>query len=518
MSRGRRKTSRLWAYGTGLLYLFSGAVMVRFFEGAQSPDAFASIASAFYLYIAGLTASNILLSFGSGFLSPDEAIALSPLPVSSETFFASRLLVLLTYTSTIAMLIAVVPFVSLIFVYDGNPQVAIAFLLGSVLSNIAAALAIVVLYGFVLRRLSARALAKVMGYVQFVSSFAIAICFVIIPRLAARLDPASLTIARHAWLAFLPATWFGSLSAFIAGTPTPANLTFSAVAIVFVLLLTWSAIRLLGKHYQTEVAALADSSLGMAKAITRRRDGLIFRVYIRFARSSEARAVFMLIRAQFRYDTKFRLALLALLPLTVVYFGLALLQGGIKDPFTSDYRAIIGAQFLYFVAMLMPVGLMQTVSQSENYKAAWIFFASPADRSKLLLAVRNTLLITVAIPYMTALAIVFSYYMPWPHAIEHVLVLSAIGTLVFQGFLLLTAKMPFAQPRRPNQRGVAQIAGGMFLVIVPYALLALEIVFGYRSTVRFWSTFALLVTLSLLMEQAVRSRVRVKLDREEFES
>jgi hypothetical protein len=120
-------------------------------------------------------------------------------------------------------------------------------------------------------------------------------------------------------------------------------------------------------------------------------------------------------------------------------------------------------------------------------------------------------------PYLLALTIVLSQFMPWTHAAMHVLVLASVGGFIFQIYFLISAKMPFAQPRRPNSGGVARFAGIFLPVILAMAILVLEIYYGYRSPSIFWPSFALLVTLSALLEKAVRTRVRKKLAREEFE-
>jgi hypothetical protein len=241
-------------------------------------------------------------------------------------------------------------------------------------------------------------------------------------------------------------------------------------------------------------------------------------MYMYFARSHEARAVFMLIRAQFRYDTKFRNALLSAIPIVVIYMGLAIMQGGIQDPFAHEFHAkSAGSAMLFFFAMFMPVMLLQNIMQTENYKASWIFFALPEERSKLLLSVRNTIVTSIILPFMIVLCIVFSYYMPIEHAIEHIIVLTAIGSFVLQISLMFQTRMPFAQQRRPNQRGVTQYLSAMLLAIIPMGLFMLELIFGYASPLRYWSSLALVLTLVAAMEVFVRSRVRVKLEREEFE-
>jgi ABC-2 type transport system permease protein len=513
----KRKMSRGWAYGTIVAYLVTGIILVRIFKGNMTGAPYVTAVSLEMLFLGFITASNIFLSFGTGFLSPDEVQIVSPLPVSSEVFFLSRLTVLLSYTWIVTLLFITGAMIALPVFFGASFLQMLMLFVVAFLSNTAAAMAVIVLYGLILKELPKQALSKVLGYVQFAGSFTTAFSFVILPRIERNLDLHEWTLEAKPLLALIPAFWYGSLAGLATMATSSLNVALAAVSIMFLAALAWSSHVLLGKNYATEVGDLRLSSAALTKQAKQRRQSLLFRLFMRFARSHEARAVFMLMRAQFRFDAKFRMSLLATLPVTVLYLLLAILQGGIGDPFTGNFRSIINSQFLYIFAMVMPLMVMQAVLQSENYKAAWVFFASPLDRSKLLFAVRNTLVISIIIPYMVLLATIFSFFIPVGHAIAHILVLAAMGAFIFQAYLMVNPKMPFAQQRRPNRTSVAVIIGVAFFAGAAVFLLGLEIYYGYRTPVSFWTSLALIVTLSILLNQVVRSRVRKKLELEEFE-
>lgn len=515
--RGRKKMSRAWAYGSMISYLGIGALTVRFFVGNTSGETYVAAASIIMLYSAFIIASNIFLSFGNGFLSPDEAQIISPLPVSSETFFFSRLLVLLCYTSIISLLLAIGPFVGLEFFFHPALTSNLLLLVAMVLSGVAAAMLVIVIYGLLLGKLRPATLTKAIGYVQFLGSFVTAMSFVLFSQEEHFLDLQTLTLTAKPWLAIIPSFWFASLSGLEAGAASGVYLWLAAASLVFLGVLALGSHILLGKKYQSEIENLSASSAMRAKRKKASGDSLAYRIYTRFARSDEARAIFVVLRAQFRYDSKFRMQLLSTLPLTFVYIVIAIINGGISDPFTSTVKEAVRPALVYLVALLMPLIVMQSITYSENFKAAWIFFSAPLDRAKLLLAVRNTLLVSIILPYMVILAIVFSNFMPVFHAVAHVLVLAAVAGFIFQIYLIAAAKMPFAQPRRPNRGSFAMMFGVFGFTILAGGILILELYFGYRSEARFWPTFALLVTLSAALERAVHARVRAKLEREEFE-
>lgn len=517
----RRKMSRGWAYGTVITYLFVGALSIRIFLSNTAGEPFITAAAIFMLYGAFIIGSNIFMSFGSGFLSPDEARIISMLPVSSDTFFLSRLVVLICYTTAISLLLSIGPLIALqFFLKEGAWWILllqnILFEFAFILSGITASMAIIVVYGLVIGKLPSHLAAKITGYVQFIGSFVTAISFVVLSQVQHRIDLHTVTSDSVHWIIAIPAYWFGSLASLANGVSS-FHILLAIVAIAFFLLLSVASHLLLGKKYQMEVEELGASSAAITKEHKSKPDSWIYRLYIRFARSDEARSIFQVLRAQFRYDAKFRMQFLAALPPTFLYLLIAVLQGGIVDPFNRSLIHSAGSNMFYLVAMLMPLISIQAIAQSDNYKAAWIFFTSPVDRAKLLLAVRNMLVVSIVIPYMIVVTIIFSYYMPLYHAIENTLVVAGLAGLMFQLYLIINPKMPFSQQRRPNRVGFVMMAGITLLAVIPLALFALAIIYGYKSQERYWPMLAIIVTISAVLETAVRARIRRKLDREEFE-
>src|SRR5690606_18166751 len=93
-------------------------------------------------------------------------------------------------------------------------------------------------------------------------------------------------------------------------------------------------------------------------------------------RAGEARAVAILVRSQFRNDLRFRMGVFAILPMTLIYLLMGL----------SNARDAAGAgapnlTLVTMAALLFPSMLKTNISRSEAFRAAWIFFVTPADRT-----------------------------------------------------------------------------------------------------------------------------------------
>lgn len=512
----KRKHTKWWVFWNTFSYLVLGAVLTRFYKGNVQGDAFLLANAIIMTYVGVIAASNIFLSFGSGFLSPEESKIIAPLPVTSQTYFFSRLSVLLTYTSIISLCVGLVPGIILYLFFGHDLLVSAAVILSSILSGIASGLSVIVLYGVLFLRVPQHKMTKIVGYAQFAGALITTASIVILSNLHRSVDLSVISLKTMPWLMALPGLWYGAMPTVVAYPGLHLIPVLALMGFVFLGIVSAGAHVLLGKTYQSRVSDIIASTATPTRRIS--REPFLFRWFSGLLGSHEARAVLMIFRAQFRFDARFRMSLLSVLPLTLIYLVVAVVSGGVADPFQSTLKEMVNAQLLYMIALLMPLMLLQSISQSDSYKSSWIFFASPLDRAKLLLAVRNTLLSWVVLPYLLILAIVFCFFMPVVHALLHVAVLGALATMIFQLFLMIAPKMPFAQQRKPNRNNISSVIGIMTLAGSSVFLLALAVKFGYRSMPRFAMTFALIVTLSLLLEQGLKARLRTKLTAEEFDA
>jgi hypothetical protein len=514
----KRKNTKWWVFWNTFSYLILGAILTRFYTGNLEGDAFLLANAVILTYVGVIAASNIFLSFGTGFLSPDETQIITPLPVTSQTFFFSRLAVLLCYTSVISLCVALGPAVAVYFFLGKNLLAAVAIIVTAVLAGIASGLTVIVIYGLLFLRISREKMTRIVGYAQFAGSLLTTASIVILSNIHHGVRLEKFTLSGYPWLAAVPGVWFASIVSFAANAGHSSLPGLAIAALAMIAVMSAGAHVLLGKTYQSRVSDLAAPSSISSTSRRLSREPFFFRWFSGLLGSHEARAVLMLFRAQFRFDSRFRMSLLSVLPLTLIYLVVAVVSGGVADPFVSGLKEMVNAQLLYMIALLMPLMLMQSISQSDSYRSSWIFFVSPLDRAKLVLAVRNTLLAWVIVPYLIIIAIMFCFFMPILHAVLHMMVLGALAIMIFQIFLMVAPKMPFAQQRKPNRNNVANVIGISILSGGSIILLALEVHYGYRSLSRFALSFAMIVTLSLILEQGLKARLRSKLENEEFDA
>ena len=96
---------------------------------------------------------------------------------------------------------------------------------------------------------------------------------------------------------------------------------------------------------------------------------------------------------------------------------------------------------------------MEHLFRSESYRAAWVFFATPVDRARLIGHVGHSVMIFFLLPYLAMLAAVFVWAFGdlW-HAVLHTGVLGLISHLGIQARLLVAPRVPFSQPVKKGAR------------------------------------------------------------------
>jgi hypothetical protein len=227
--------------------------------------------------------------------------------------------------------------------------------------------------------------------------------------------------------------------------------------------------------------------------------------------------VSLLIRSQFANDMKFRMGVLAILPLTVIYLMMGIAdQGTVGDPFVQGRTA--QALRMVTIAMLMfPTMLKMNLSRSDAFRASWIFFSCPVDRTAMVRAAKNVLVVGFLIPYILAVAVVLAFLSAnlW-HLAIHLLVVGLISHLVLQVVTLIDPELPFS---KPLQKGRSSTRVFILIVVVSMGSVLLPLLSPliYRSPWTIAALLGMLIGASLMIERLTRMRIETQAARLEFE-
>lgn len=464
---------------------------------AVVPGAYLSASIALPM-VALLVAMTILIDFQSVVISPNDYEILAHQPVSSRTYFLVKLTSILLYTGIIGALMG--GFATVVFLGKFGLPVALGWMLALAGTVVWTSLAMVFVYALILRVFRPERLRRVLSYLQFVMTMAIFVPLILSVNLAGALT--AMAEPPAAMLA-LPSTWFANILPLAEGrwSAVAAVAVFAAVASTA--LLFHMVGRRLSLSYAARLGAILTSSQPGRSRVPGR--GLVTRWF-----PGELRAVSTLVRAQFRNDMNFRLGVLSILPITILYIFMSLNNGGLSDPFVQVGFSASGLAMIHFAVLGMPLVLMEHLFRSESYRAAWVFFATPVDRARLIGHVGHSVMIFFLLPYLAMLAAVFVWAFgdSW-HAVLHTGVLGLISHLGIQARLLVAPRVPFSQPVKRGARvgafmGVVLI-GGLVVGVLPLILWA------YARPA--WTAAAIMVLLGAalaaprIVTRLIRSRV-----------
>ena len=451
-------------------------------------------------YVMFMTGTAVLLDHSSALTAADDFAVLGFRPVTSRTYFAVRLTNVLVYTLLMTTLVSYIP-VGALFVKHGVAA-GIAGFFALYGTSISVAFALLISYAGLQRVVGADRLKSVLSYVQLVMSFGVYGGYFLISKMVSKSFLGSLTLAKTWWLLLLPPTWFASYFDVANGRFTPEVLLPAAASLVVLAAMTIALTGRLSAGFtdrlgETSVAARSKSGpTRTARAAWLFRDG-------------ERRAMALLIRSQFRNDQKFRMGVLTILPLTVLYIFQGMYRDGHSPRPGGDYM-LVG-----FAIMMFPAMLKMQLTRSDAYRASWIFFVTPTNRASLIRASKNVVVALFLLPYLAFVVIAMGWATHDPlGASVRVLLMGLISHLVLQVTILLDPELPFAKPTDKNR------SSSIFMLMVGImAVNVVLVVFGERifgAPLLVALTAAGIVVVSVFVELLTKARVDEQARKLEF--
>src|SRR5262245_38443183 len=306
-----------------VFYTLFSALVALVVWASRDPLLIGSIAATYIAFVIG---TAVILDHNSVISSPADYGILGFRPVSSRTYFAVKLTNILVYTTAVTTIASWLPILTT-FLRHGWPMgVAMALTLYG--ASTATTLAITLVYATVLRAAGPQAIERVMSYVQLIMSFAVYGTQIVLSRGLSRAALSTLTMPDSRWLLLYPGTWFGSYLEVASGRGSTQAVILSLASVALVVAMASRLGGRLSLAYSERLGAMMATARVTQRGRTM-RGGPWFR-------SGEARAVALLVRSQFRSDSRFRMGVLGVLPVTLFYLWIGIRDKTLVDPFLTS--------------------------------------------------------------------------------------------------------------------------------------------------------------------------------------
>jgi hypothetical protein len=375
------------------------------------------------------------------------------------------------------------------------------------LCNLSTAVIVINIYVALLRWIHPARLRRAMSYFQLAAAMSFYMLYYVAARAFQTAFLERIGFAGAPWLWVVPSTWYAALVSVASGAATRASWIAAAAGI----LATACCVPLAAGRFSLDYAQRVGEVTAVGEPARRRR---MLRLP-GFGRG-EARAVALLVRAQFRFDQKFRMGVLGILPLTGFYLLMGLNKGAVPDPFTNTSPQ--SGPGVFFAIVFVPMTLQASLTISESWRAAWIFFATPASPARIVVAAKNFVSVYFLGSYLIVLAAVWSYFFErvW-HAVLHALFAGLLAHLLLQLTVIVKPALPFAAEPRKGERSAAMfwliavgsIAAGTFPYLLPFV---------YRDPLATALALGLMIAMTAGVEYALRLRVDEAIGELEFQS
>lgn len=467
-------------------------------------DAFlaAALVTTMVMLWVGLT----VLTQSTTLVMPEDYAIVGFRPVSSRTYFAVRLTAFLWHTFETTLLVGWLPVVAFLTREDGTPLLALAGAAALAGSSLAVAMAVVVLYGSLIRIVTPARLAMLLSYAGAAATIALSVGFMLATNhFAGSETPGAFlhaTLARDLRTMWFPGAWFAAYVALAQGARGPAEIAAATLSVMTLVALALSLRGRLSSDYAERMAELTTLSMGGSGA--RERGWSFLR--------GEGRAVALLVRSHLRGDTRFQLAVAM-----NVIMGVAItaMSSGFRmpaDPFgAGDWDRMRSLTLPMFALLFVPAQVYQTLVQTPSHQASWLFFSSPADRVKLVTAGRDAIAAFVLLPALLMLTVFFAFaYGHAGHAVLHTAFLGGIAYASLQLSVLITPRLPFSAPFVQGSAHGFPIFANLLVLLIGMPFFALLQFLAYRSAfhlaVGFAGVAALVCALNVLTRRRIERR------------
>ena len=466
--------------------------------------------------------SIVMLLLASALLTDYQTVVASPLdydvlgyqPVSSRTYFLSRLTNLLIYAGIIGLLIGGPSMVPMLVRY--GLLATAGWLLGVLLAIVWIVLIVTTSYAAMIRFVPPDRLRRGLGYLQLLTSTMVYGSLFLLPLAIGEDVGNAILIEPGALLLLYPPAWFAGLSDLAAGSFAVIDgVSLLAVAGTTTALVLVARGRLSLAYAERLGAFLASGGTPGRRRRTRPRGQPAAALRWPVAVPGELRVMATLIRASFRYDMRFRMAALSAFPLSLCLLAAPLLLRHFGDAEETFDFQIMG--IIHMATIMLPLGLLDNLRYSESYRASWLFFATPTDPARLTVQAGNCAGLFFLLPYLVLVAGMLCWiFEDVVRGISHAFLLGLSTLATMQLALLAMPWIPFSEPPPKGRQSARQVAFMIAATAVGFGVLPLLITFAISRPPTFAAMSGVLIVCCVLLQRVLAGRIRQRVEKIEF--
>ena len=441
------------------------------------------VADSLYFFTLMCVLAVMLISeFSTILLDTRDQFIILPRPVDDRTFSISRILHIGVLLLGLLVSIALPGLVYTIAV-KGIVAGAI-FVVQTVITGMLTLLLVNLFYLMMMKWLSAQRLKDVVSTFQVVFSVLIFTSYYLGPTLLRSEWVQELHIESTPATWVLPSVWIASIQQL---TVQPFSVWLAVLALLGILapiVAMWLVVHIFATGFNDKLAALAggsssDTAATAALATAARKQTLGARLGSLFCRTPPESAGFSIVWLVTGRSREFKQKVYPSIGFVPVYFIFLFFvgfdgnkgeEGGTLADKLQQMRADGSFITLFYLSIFTLMTVFQSISQSERFKAAWVYHAAPLRApGELMAGVLKAVLVKFFYPYVFVL-LVIGIPLMGPGIVNDALLAAGVGSIeALLIMLFLTKAYPFSEPVKQQ--------GGRF--VASFLLMGLVGLLGY---------------------------------------
>jgi ABC-2 type transport system permease protein len=415
----------------------------------------------YFAFVMMLIIMTLISDYSSVLLDTADNVILLPRPVNSKTLFWSRLTHISLFVGQIVFALLLAPSIAIIVKFGFIA--ACSFIVLMVLIALFSLFLTTILYLVIIRYASEEKLKDAINYMQIAMAIFFYAGYQLLPRLIGILDIKNSELSPAWWHTFIPPMWMsGAMDAVITGNLGGIKIVLILFAFIAPLGGIWYMSRYFSSGFGDKLTPLSteySANTGVnTPSVSEPKKGFVQQLSSYVTSNPVESGVFQLIWWQLSRDRKLKLRLYPQLAYSFVIFIMLLMPHVRKQ---GSYWEILEVMqnsrtyiMLIYMSALTVLTMMLNIVFSDDYKAAWVYYALPIKRPGDILAGSfKAQMLRYFVPFFIVYALII--LLIWGFSVLDDVVFGLFNIMIFTlAFSLFTTpKLPFSEMPTGNSQG-----------------------------------------------------------------
>jgi len=449
-----KKESNYSSWINFLLLAVMGCVLLLFLFSVNKP--YLSYTIYFGVFMAMLCLT-LIADFSVLLLDSRDNFIILPKPVNDRTLTVTRIVHIGISVFKQALGLALPGF---IFTLLTKTAIGGAiFVLQVSIATVLCVLLVNMFYLIAMKFLSVKRFKDIVAYLQIVFSILIFALYYTMPSILESAMVQQIDFASTYWLWFTPSAWIGALQELGAGDFSVLALSLSALALLTPFIALWLIIGKFSSGFNAILSGLPTEDHTSKEEVIIHHQASFGRKLAKIVtRSPLESGGFEFVWALTDRTREFKIKVYPSMAYVPVYFFFMFFvrnkgQGAMS--FEERWQTILDQHtylFILYFSLFTLLTVFQFITQSEKYKAAWIYFVAPIQQPGLLMSgVLKAAFIKFYMPFMLVFTSLGLIFIGLP-VLNDILLSTAVGGIAAILICLFTVTgYPFSQPLKKTE-------------------------------------------------------------------